>query len=345
MTTVTTVTPRPRPRLILHIGSHKTGSTALQGYLARNRAALRRAGVFYPRPEQAPGLLGSVHRDLRDAARAEAFAGRAGPVPAALGSFDALLDRYIARIRAQRAPVTILSCESWGTFHNIHAPRLTRLSDSFDVSVVCFIRRTDHYLESFYRQRIQSQERADVGKFNQFAGWWLPTRAARWAQVLGWWADAFGAHAVTAVPFAPAEPGFSVQGRFWAAAGLDPAMAPRDRWAGWQANPSLTRHQAEVVRLAMLRGGRLNRVQMWGLRQVVRGADGPYMGPEARAAMLALTRQDEADVAARHVRDGRETLFPTAPEKLHQPAQDWDHILPEGLYARAARLLRLPPEA
>lgn len=35
-------------RLIIHIGQHKTGSKALQAYLAHNRTVLRRHGILYP---------------------------------------------------------------------------------------------------------------------------------------------------------------------------------------------------------------------------------------------------------------------------------------------------------
>jgi hypothetical protein len=37
-----------KPRVILHIGQHKTGSKALQSYLALNAAKLRERGIIYP---------------------------------------------------------------------------------------------------------------------------------------------------------------------------------------------------------------------------------------------------------------------------------------------------------
>ncbi|MDO6523972.1 hypothetical protein Q4578_20485 [Shimia thalassica] len=36
------------PRLILHIGTHKTATTSIQRFLFKNRAALEKRGVFYP---------------------------------------------------------------------------------------------------------------------------------------------------------------------------------------------------------------------------------------------------------------------------------------------------------
>ena len=40
----------PRKKLILHIGQHKTGSKALQSFLAWNAERLRERGVLYPMP-------------------------------------------------------------------------------------------------------------------------------------------------------------------------------------------------------------------------------------------------------------------------------------------------------
>ncbi len=40
--------PEARPKIVLHIGQGKTGTSALQSALARNHALLKRAGVLYP---------------------------------------------------------------------------------------------------------------------------------------------------------------------------------------------------------------------------------------------------------------------------------------------------------
>jgi hypothetical protein len=52
-----TSTDRPaggRPRLFVHVGIHKTGTTSLQGYLARHRDALAKAGLFVPKTGTLP---------------------------------------------------------------------------------------------------------------------------------------------------------------------------------------------------------------------------------------------------------------------------------------------------
>ena len=37
-----------KPRLVIHIGMHKTGSSSIQHYLSRNRRLLRLFGLLYP---------------------------------------------------------------------------------------------------------------------------------------------------------------------------------------------------------------------------------------------------------------------------------------------------------
>ena len=39
---------RPKPRLLLHIGSQKTGTTSIQQFLARNRSILSERGFYVP---------------------------------------------------------------------------------------------------------------------------------------------------------------------------------------------------------------------------------------------------------------------------------------------------------
>lgn len=80
-------------RVILHIGTHKTGSTTFQDMMAHNAEALSRVGIHYPRIGPSAGhhgIVGDWNPALRDAYQwqdgsrttlarlAEAYAGREG---------------------------------------------------------------------------------------------------------------------------------------------------------------------------------------------------------------------------------------------------------------------------
>ena len=73
-------------RIVLHIGLERTGTSALQRFLSRNRAALRLMGVRYPRPVQGPT---EKHHDLVEAIAAEA----SGAPNPDLGPAEALIMR------------------------------------------------------------------------------------------------------------------------------------------------------------------------------------------------------------------------------------------------------------
>ena len=45
---------RARPRLLLHIGTHKTGTSALQESLSSHRALLLQRGIHYPDTSRPP---------------------------------------------------------------------------------------------------------------------------------------------------------------------------------------------------------------------------------------------------------------------------------------------------
>ena len=78
-------------RLIIHVGTHKTGTTAIQSFLARSRPWLEAHGAHYP---DAAGF-GGANPDLHHAVALTLA--RPGPFPAALERFRDRLRRALAR--------------------------------------------------------------------------------------------------------------------------------------------------------------------------------------------------------------------------------------------------------
>jgi hypothetical protein len=55
------IAPEARPKIVLHIGQGKTGTSALPSALARNHELLKSAGVLYPdHPSAAQARAGHV---------------------------------------------------------------------------------------------------------------------------------------------------------------------------------------------------------------------------------------------------------------------------------------------
>ncbi|MEM1386079.1 MAG: hypothetical protein AAF748_09285 [Pseudomonadota bacterium] len=149
-------------RLVLHIGKHKTGSSALQYHLKRHRRALMSAGVLYPKPHQA--WLGPV----RSAHHALIFAlfgtfGLAKDVRARLGARPeeasrAMLDQVRADLR--RHPIDALVISSEAFFQEFPEEARVHLSATAkslarNLHTICYIRHPVDYAVSALSTMVQ----------------------------------------------------------------------------------------------------------------------------------------------------------------------------------------------
>ncbi len=127
------------PRHVLHIGTHKTGSTTIQTFLAENRLALLEQGIDFP-------LLG--REEISPKAHAELpryFLGKTRDASA------------IEAVRRLDAPTVIISAE---TLYQCSAvSTLDRIAASFprDSSVVCYFRDPVEHVLSMYKQAMKTR--------------------------------------------------------------------------------------------------------------------------------------------------------------------------------------------
>ncbi|MEZ5881799.1 MAG: glycosyltransferase family 4 protein [Nitratireductor sp.] len=138
-----------RLKAILHIGTHKTGSTFLQNWLVRNREPLAREGLIVPRniqgghrfalavPREGNSLIGQV-------------ADR-GTWP----ELDDVLSEMRASANAVDNPVLVISSEF---FWDLPAKKIVDLFDGMEmdiIKVICFLRRQDALEASNHAQGIK----------------------------------------------------------------------------------------------------------------------------------------------------------------------------------------------
>lgn len=164
-------------KVILFIGHHKVGSTSLQDYLARNAAALSRAGILYPYVDFEgaarmtasatghPLPEGSLPINIREPHNALAFRMLAehknGSVPGyhkRLPGLPQMLHAIRQQIHCSDPHTVILAAEVFANF-NATAPQLiAQLRDQFEgaeFTVVATLRRIDEYLASWHGQRLK----------------------------------------------------------------------------------------------------------------------------------------------------------------------------------------------
>jgi len=149
-------------RMVLHIGTHKTGTTTIQKFVDRHRKKLANRGFWYPnyRIILRPGQY--AHQDL-----AHGFAGQSTKRI----DYD-LARKFIKKICAQGADydTVFLSSEPFyrHTFPETkegspdywknRRAYVERVGDAFggaDVSIVAVVRRQDHFAQSLYNENLK----------------------------------------------------------------------------------------------------------------------------------------------------------------------------------------------
>jgi len=177
-----------KKRLVLHIGMHKTGTSSVQRYFSRNRAVLRRMGLCYPRSIGAGGERQPKHAAIFDAVSHEADYSTPHPV---LGPSADLLDQTAAEIEAAPGQIGVLSAEGLSGERPVFATALSGLAERFETTVVIFVRRQDHWVESFYKQMVLSREVKEIRGFHDFVADPATQNHMAYDQIVEWWRDRF----------------------------------------------------------------------------------------------------------------------------------------------------------
>jgi hypothetical protein len=128
--------------VVLHIGTHKTGSTALQIWIKHNRQIFPAMGIFVPKSGLSPHDQIGHHQ-----------------LPAALlRGDDEPLDALRKELHASKQPVALLSSEELSSLA-LHPECLTRLRealpDDYAVKVLAYVRPQGAWAESLYGERVR----------------------------------------------------------------------------------------------------------------------------------------------------------------------------------------------
>lgn len=171
-------------QILLHIGSPKTGTTAIQGFLKGNPDVLADAGVNYVSAGRANIAHNSVPKLFRS------------------GEAQAVCDAIAHEIDTSDAHIHVISSELFFLPNNMklvakmfaaHLPKPLLQA----TKVVCYLRRQDRYLEALYKQYVKNGKiPADPdgfyrAQFNKLS--YSPTLAV--------FADKFGQENVIVRPF------------------------------------------------------------------------------------------------------------------------------------------------
>jgi hypothetical protein len=141
------------PRLFLHIGYPKTGTTGLQRYLSLNAARLKERGILYP---QAGRVTYKETGAVSDAHYAASFVLDIGHYEGKLAfpnvvDMKAQLAREVAESGCDQV---VISSEYFITAKNLRV--IAEFFDGYEVTIVVYLRRHDHAYESAYNQLLKT---------------------------------------------------------------------------------------------------------------------------------------------------------------------------------------------
>jgi hypothetical protein len=140
-----------KKRIVLHIGTHKTGTTSIQKALYLGREALAAAGVLYPTTDFDRG----VRQKLRKQGEMSAVARRGRP-----RAVERERSALVSEFEASDAHTMIISEEGLSGPNPHCAEFFAPLAVDYQLDVVCYLRRQDLFVESFFNQIIKRAERS-----------------------------------------------------------------------------------------------------------------------------------------------------------------------------------------
>ncbi|MHA7898281.1 MAG: hypothetical protein ACX94B_00350 [Henriciella sp.] len=241
--------PKLFKKCILHIGSEKTGTTAIQHYLRSNRPELARRGFLYPVAmnaehssqwefvviaHHAPWLQDmGKQQGILDAASQHAFRVK----------LTQILEKEFAKNK--NAQTLIISSEHFQS--RLYTDKEISFIKSFlsewveEFQVVVYFRRQDELALSLLSTRLKSSSKLELE--DVMAALNSPVRYYEYDKIYGRWAKAFGSDAISSLIYDP---------KFWPDGDLvsdfcRATSLPKLRYTPQRLNPSLDRKGFQFI--------------------------------------------------------------------------------------------------
>lgn len=323
-----------KKRLFLHIGSHKTATSFLQGSLANSGAALEEMGLLYPAAGRAHGAHFPLVWELRDRQMQDRGIEE-------MPAWSAVL----AEIDAAPQEMAVISAEGLGW--SLDPSRLEVLAGRYEVGVIFYLRSPDAHLESFYNQVVKDFATREDRTLERYVAE-EPLGFLDTTKILAPWAEMFGKAAIRLRLFDRAFLPDGILADFLRAMGFSTWPAFNGPGEGVAQKVSLPPDALEFLRLTnpwlteakghhdfVNRLGRLAQARP----EEFQATRGGLLSPRARQTIRARFRQSQTQAVQAYLGLSRSPYLPAeAPD-----VPGWDERLPEAdakIMAKVAAMIR-----
>lgn len=162
--------------ILIHFGTHKTGSTSLQQFCARAADQLKDDGILYPKSGRADALPWGHHVLAWSVQKERGFVDLEG------------WEEVAAEIRESSASKVLISSEGFSRCSRLQVERIKSLLPNVKIKGVVYLRNPIEYMISLYKQHITGK--SETRSFESFAKDMIckcdyPAMVKRWERGLG----------------------------------------------------------------------------------------------------------------------------------------------------------------
>jgi hypothetical protein len=306
--------------IYLHIGVHKTGTSAIQLFLSINRELLKQNGYLYPGQKSA---CYDFSLELNTKTFLEIISDANSPSK-----------KYLKEIQQTTCKNIIFSSEGFIKLKKNEVVTLQKiLPEKYKIKIIIYLRRQDNKLESLYNQFVKSAKRRYQQKFTDSIPELLETGFFDYYSVLLPWSQVFGKENIIVRCYEKEQLANGIYHDFLRVVGL-----PADknyRFPKEKVNQSLNWDLIEIVRICNIHFKediRFHHFLINSLEQVnlgMRDEKRHLLSPQHRRDIIAQYEESNAKVAREYLgrTDGR--LFYAPLPDLDEPWTPYEGLTVE----------------
>tara|TARA_B000000460_G_C21538428_1_gene404547 strand:- start:6666 stop:7655 length:990 start_codon:yes stop_codon:yes gene_type:complete len=176
--------------LVLHIGNHKTGSTAIQSVLSANCTTLENNSVLYPEIGRFAGAHHLLATTMKKTVEKHIEEFSANQNQGGAKIFEEFLTEItLIRENAKHGKI-IFSSEEFFNVNNLDIDKVEKLFSLFNkVTIVCYLRNQVEHIESTYKFSVAWDSSKEHRQFDDFVAEHLSSNYHEYLGTLRFWSQ------------------------------------------------------------------------------------------------------------------------------------------------------------